>query len=483
MLIKKNSLWYIESLILDLSLLFAYLMIVIGAWHCYPNAEEFELAAGARDSGVSRFMLNLLVGYDGRYATNFMHAFNPLTIDWIDGYKLLPITATLSFVLSLWYFLLAIIQGKSKWQILSLSLLISLCFMGTIPSLVCSLYWAGGSFVYLYPCTFLLLFMGSVKHYLTAEAVNEKLFFVLTCVSLIIGIGFNEMFLPAYVLLLIGILGYCWMVDKRWFYSMLPVVMVGISCIVFFVASPGVSARIESSEKVISAKIFTSNLQNLFITLREEIANPLVFFSLLYVSTLFIEQQLVLRFKLSYKKIAACFICVFILAYLMCVSYYLPKQSMYGYPERIYAPVVFFFVVSPFILIAATVSNLFLQRPFRFTLDYVRVFSLTALLFFLINGNNNFSTLYADFRSNRMKHFKAFMDTRIRVLQSVSKSNAPYKAVLIPKLGENYPTSIYKYPDVETERINSIWNRYHEAYFRLDEITVEGDTTFRFQKK
>ncbi len=480
MQLKKNSLRYIELFILCPSLLFAYLMIVIGAWHCYPNAEEYELAAGARDTGSFRFMLNLLVGYDGRYATNFMHAFNPLTIDWIDGYKLLPITATLSFVLSLWYFLLTIIQGKSKWQILLLSLLISLCFMGTIPSLVCSLYWAGGSFVYLYPCTFLLLFMGSVKHYLTAEAVSENLFFVLTCVSLIVGIGFNEMFLPAYVLLLIGILGYSWMVDKRWFYRVLPVAMVGISCIVFFVASPGVSARIESSEKVISAKIFTNNLQNLSITLREEISNPLMFFSLLYASTLFINQRLVLRLKISNKKIVACCICVFILTYLMCVAYYLPKQSMYGYPERIYAPVVFLFVVSQFILLAAGVSNRFQQTIFRFTFGYVRIFSLVALLFFLINGNNNFSTLYKDFRSKRMEHFKTFMDTRIRVLQSVSKSNATYKAVLIPKLGEDYPTSIYKYPDVEIERSNSIWNKYHEAYFRLDEINVEGDTTFRF---
>jgi hypothetical protein len=482
--IPDNKLRKAEALILSFCIFWGYFMIALGAWHCYPNAEEYELAVGPRDSGVFRFMLNLLEQYDGRYSTNLFHAINPLTIDWINGYRWLPIFAVTSFVFSLAFFLNSVLKSKSKWQLLLISLFISLCFFCTIPSLVCSLYWAGGSFVYLYPCTFLLLFGGVLHQYLNALSVaRQRLFFMLSCITLVIGIGFNEMFLPVYALLLSVGLFYVWLMEKRWFHRVFPIVILGFFSLVFFVASPGVSSRIGDSDKSISPILFSNNLKNLLLTLFNEFTNPVIIFALLYCSILFCEKRFILRANLSYRKGVIIGLGVFLLAYCMCVAYYLPKQSMFGYPERIYAPIVFLFVIAQFLILPTVIANWFNRFSTYSGLPYIRIVLLSIVLLFLIKGNNNISGLYNDFRCGRMTSFKMFMEDRIARLKHVATGNMAYKFVIVPQLGNGYPTSIYTYPDVENDRKNSIWNKYHEAYFRLDEIAVEGDSALRFQNE
>ncbi len=56
-----------------------------GAYFCNPNAEDLSLCAIPRDYGIVFSISNLLNTYDGRYFTNFLHGFNPLAFDWLDG--------------------------------------------------------------------------------------------------------------------------------------------------------------------------------------------------------------------------------------------------------------------------------------------------------------------------------------------------------------------------------------------------------------
>ncbi len=475
----------VEALMILMIFIFGYGMLAIGAWHTYPNAEEFELSAAPRDVGIIRSLVDLMISYDGRYATNIMHALNPLTLNSIYGYKLMPVLSVFIFVVGLYLFLIPFINSQRGYNIFLLSALFTLPFFASLPSLVCSLYWVGGAFVYLYPCIFFMLFAASLISYVRCERIYENLYFLISVLSLIGGIGFNEMFLPFYSISLTVLLYFFWHEDQRIFFKILPVTIIGYTSILFFVFTPGVSFRLENSEATISMQLFSNNFKNLFITLFEAVSKPITFCIFLYTAVLFNQNVIYLKRNISLTHSIYFIIGILSIAYLMAFAYYFPKRELSGYPERIYPPILFLCLFTFFLLSGKLISisnrtrsSLLLKK----ILPYLKPTLLVIILFNMIFGNNNIALLFSDFRSRKMQHFKDFMDSRICKLTEASQLKGSHNIVLIPKLDEDgYPTSIYKYPDVEVDRQNSIWNKYHEEYFKIDEIIVSGDTSNRFK--
>ena len=481
--VNRNAAYIIEHFVLIAVVCLGGLALLLGAIHSAPNAEEFELSSGPRDIGVIRFLANLFIRYDGRYSTNLLHAFNPLSINWIAGYKLLPIIATSLLVLSMKYIFDSLFEATQKHTILLLAMLSSFVMMGAVPSLPYTLYWAGASFVYLYPCIFSLFFIGSLVRYIRScsSSANMKYFF-LSSIALFFGVGFNEMFLPFYGLLLSGLFLYYFFFDKSVLRQLMPIIMVGVMSILFFIAAPGVSARLSDSDKPFSIKILTNNMVNLIDTLSSEFSLPIVIFLLLYVCYLAVSKQLVLRFDLKKKHLIIIITTMVALPFLMAIAYYYPKQSMYGYPERIYAPTIFIFLMLQLIFVVGA-SKLFAHKIEQVKVSQLKWVGVIVLLFLgldLVVGENNIALLYQDFRTGKLSHFKQFTDERFAQLALASQNNDEYTFITVPKLDDNYPTSIYTYPDEETNRANSIWNKYHEEYFKLNTIMVAGDTTQKF---
>ena len=96
-----------------------------------------------------------------------------------------------------------------------------------------------------------------------------------------------------------------------------------------------------------------------------------------------------------------------------------------------------------------------------------------------MTGDNYIASIFDDFKRGRLKSFKLFMDDRIYKLHLAQESSADYKTAVIPKLS-SYPSSIYFSADEEANQKSSKWNKCYEEYYKLDQVSTEEDTTFRF---
>jgi len=470
----------LEKLLLIAIVLFGFLMLFIGAYHCYPNAEDFEISSGPRDVGIISSLLATMTNYDGRYSTNFLHAINPLVFNWIRGYSVMILIGVILVNVSLYFFMRVVLKPQSRFAILLNSSFISIVFMGSI---LCygTFYKMAGNFVYLYPNSFVLFFIGTLIIYFKARnSFLDKVYFLFASLCLIAAIGFSELYLPFYSTLLTGALIYTWVYYKPLFYKFLPVYIIGLLCILFFVFTPGVSVRIgelnthnDTSLIPVLRNLFNNYGQALYTAF----LTPIFICSVIYIVIQFQEKILEHTIPISRTKIVTLLAIVFGITLLMTASFYLPNMDSTGYPDKIYTPILFLLFVTIFIFLCSIIKLPNFLSPRM--LPYLKNFLLAVIFGNFMFGNNYIAALFADYRSGKLQKFKGFMDQRIEILSKAGKSTSPYKVACVPKLIE-YHITVSIRTDSEDQRNSSKWNKYHEEYFRLDEVTVQGDTNRRF---
>lgn len=456
-------------------ILVGYLPYFVGAWHNYPNGEDLWLSAVARDAGLGQSILNLLATYDSRYSTNVLHALNPLSFDWIDGYKLISMVTILLLVGAIYAFFNQLLVAKEKrwlWQFSGLS---GLVFLNSIPLLTTSLYWAGGAFVYVYPFVFFLFFLSSLLRYIASPSHWS---FLATAFFLVAGLGFNEMFLVTYSLTFVVLIFYRY-ATRQSFTSFLPLILLGGASILFFVLLPGPNARIDDTAEVLSftfvPRAIPTTVQVLFGVLK----TPTTILLLLFAVAFFANHTLAYRHPLT-PTTAWRWMAILLVGLVGMIGlYYFAKQTD-DYPIRIFAPITGLFIVALFLfsgLGKAFGGRLFLPA----ILPYLQFLLLIAATLDLTFGNNNTAALISDYTSGRMTRFSTLMEQRISTFRQCAAGNAHYKVCVVEPIMSDYPTTIYPNPDPETNQAHSIWNKYQEAYFKLDRVTTTTDTTLRIK--
>jgi hypothetical protein len=481
---QQNSLWIsrIETTLLIFVVSFGYAMLMIGAWHTVPTAEDYELSCASRDLGIIHSILEIMTNYDGRYSTNFLQAINPLVFNCIRGYSWMNFLGIVLLNLSLYFFMRLILKSKNQFSTFLYSALITVVFMGSILCFA-TFYQMTGSFVYLYCNSFVLFFVSCLILYLKAQTpLSENIYFAFTAFVLFAAIGFSELYLPFYSLLLTLILLYAWHKNYHLLKKFLPVYFIGIMSIVFFVATPGVAIHINQSQSIHSGssivEVLLNGLDNYGSTLYTTIKQPIFYCSLIYLTLQFHDKTIEQKVKISRTVILLLTVLTIVVTLLMSLSYYLPKMDAVGYPLKIYTPILFLLFVTSFVFISGSLE---IPRLFStsYTITSLKFLLLTIVLISFIRGENYIASLYSDYRNGKLQTFKKFMDNRVDLLTKASQAKATYKTVYVPGLLD-YPRSVYTSIDSETVRKNSKWHKFHEEYFRIDEITTIGDTTLRF---
>jgi len=470
---------YIESVIIWAILILGYAAFLIGALHTYPNGEDLWLSAAARDVGILQSIINLLANYDGRYSTNILHALNPLTINFIEGYKMLPIITILLLLFGIYKTSRIFIYFINRNTAFKFSLIVLLAFLVSIPLPSTSLYWAGGCFVYIYPFIFLLLFADRFLRYITSDDTQTKQF-IITALLLVFGIGFNEMFLAVYALFAIWLTGAV-IYDKRQVHKHLPLLIVCVSSILFFVAAPGANIRISENEESLNVDLVFKAAENLFIATSGMLSRPVFWALLIYALMLFDNHNFKYRITFDIKKGILTIVGILSLCFLMITVYHLAKRTL-DYPIRIFSPITGILTVAFFIMVGK--FGILLRSIFILTertVYGVKVILLLVALTNLFQRDNNFSLLVSDYRSGKMSYFSETMQNRIAAFEECYKSTNAPKICQIDAMSDNYPTSLYTYPDSEENQSQSVWNKYHEGYFRLDKVVTHTDTTNRYK--
>ncbi len=480
--------WTESGLLLSI-LFYGYYWLILASHYTNPNSEDLSLAIIPRDKGLLYSIRSLLIEYDGRYFTNLLHGVNPLAYNWLDGYKLMPIFSMLLCILSLYFLLRVIFQKKiSRNLTFFMSAAFYLFHLILCPSLAHNLFWMVSSFPYLYPFPFIFLWVGFGILYLKSHNYLYKiLFFIPSALCLIGAIGLNAMFLPLNLLLILSASIFLFIKFRTKIWEFIPLAIIGISCIIFFVTCPGPWVRMADLQADTNPGRFSEILSRAtwefiyfmfycgiwnIITLAVSLLFALLFAKSNEFSKLRIKPLLVIFFSTSFL----------VVLYLMTFPFYL---SMYenGFPYRIFNPIFLGFqiiILFGSIFLLAPLFNKYLP------LYHLQIFSVITSFFLLIlllmkDANPVCTNHLAEIRTQYdLGIFEAYdreFKNRLELIEN-AKLNPDWKLAVFDTITDS-PKIIYYAPDIYPNRENDYWNIAWEEYFKVDEVRLKGDSIYK----
>lgn len=484
---RKLTLKYTTLGILGFVSGFMLVIVLLGVFHSHPNVEDLELAVAPRELGWVKALVNILITYDGRYSTNLLHCINPLVWGGINTYKYLILFGFIFFMLSLKIGVFNLTTGVFSKKLFAF-FVFSGFVLATIPSYAHALYWMGSSFVYLYASVFMILFTSLLIKYVSKQDSNSFLNFVVLCLVGFIAVGFSELYLPFYLALSILILTYAYKTKTVIREELVLIAFLCFFSVWFAASSPGLSYRQEKSNFLAGALDFNVYLV-LFKNYIKFIWHYIFTFQFLFfiLSSAFLYKFSIIteKFRFSNLQIIGIFLFGAVLTLVMTVPFYLAKNYVIeDLPIRVYTPTAIIYCLMTFFVLAPRIARIMEQ----FSKNEL-LFQLLFLIIFIINlfGINaqrmDWQVLFSDAISGKLQSFDGFMLNRYKEIERAKESESEYIIVCTEEMVD-YPKSLYTYPDIESNRAKSKWNKYMEAYFKIDEIKVssEKDEKYKIDK-
>ena len=472
----------IEESLFWLSILYSFVWLSIGSYYSFPNAEDLSVTYISRDKGILDGAIFLLQTFDGRYTTNLLHGLNPLVINWIEGYKLMPL---LSFLLltSSAYFLISSLIPNYSYKKIKASLLFSTIIFSCSPAVVNQFFWMISCFVYLYPWIFNFIWIGSFIRFCKT---NQTKWLLISVIMMYLSFGLNEMFLifNSFVIALIYFTSMyqLHLIDKK---SVYVLISFALFSIIMFITCPGIILRFSSHEvdriSVSYFNIFYIATYNFYVFILELILKWQFSASIVLVYLLLSNYQLNIFLRFKKKHLFFLILTLLLVAYSMTYTYYLPMGIEF-IPYRVYAAIVPIMFIVGFLVVHLFFSAL---KTDNYSFKITSLFMTVILFFNMILGENSMNNIKKDYVAGKLDKFKFEMNQQMIQIQNVKSKNICWKSVKIKEIS-SYPSSIFSPPFPTPNRETEFWNSAMEKYYGVDEIYLEGDTVRlidAFQKK
>lgn len=458
--------------------LLTVLTVMYAALFSWPNVEDLELSIAARDTSVWRSVLNMSVTYDGRYATNLLHATNPLVFNKVGWYKYMVVT-TLSMFLLGTYVAVGHVFGRAKTtHRAAITLFFTSSILLSTPSLFFSVFSVCSSYTYFYPCIFILPTYVSVQAYLRATK-NRLAHFLLSTSLISLCVGFNEVFLPFFIILSLVVPSVLWFHDRDGFKYALPLSLITLGFVMFFVAMPSALKKMDG-ETPFTDFLFIKNSLIIYLqVILRYIAAPSTL--LLFLSSYFFLDY----HSRNFGNRPLVFMSLTVMPYVMTWPFFMAYPTTESIPERIYIPVVFLQYAVFFFFLFPALWQMLLSRnqpPFAGmkTMGFAVIFFAMTIGISVYSGcYGSMGTLVAELRSGEIRAYHERMARNYARLLSAASSSKKYEIVCVEGT-MSYPESMFSDQDTENDRRNSKWNRFNEAYFNIDEIRVVGKNVNKF---
>lgn len=470
----------VEEGLFWITILYALFWLAIGSYYSFPNAEDLSVTAVSRDLGILDGATSMLQGFDGRYTTNLLHGLNPLVVNWINGYKLMPLLSFFLLTFSVYFFLNSFII-KSFYKKIKISFLFSAIIFTCSPAVVNQFFWMISSFVYLYPWVFIFVWIGALIRFIKTK---QRKWLVISVIVLYFSFGLNEMFLILNSFFVV-IIYYYTRNENEIKKSLFVLFGFAFISILMFITSPGIILRFNSHQidriSINNFDIFYYATINYFDFILELILNWQFPVSIIITYFLLSNNHFINLLILKKSNSLFISICLIVLAYLMTFSYYLPMGIEFV-PYRVNSALVPIIFIAGILILHLIVTTF--QLNFLSSIKTQCLFVLILFLSFLF-GKNSENEIKMDYSSGKLAKFKFDIDQQMVQIYKSKSSIKCWKSVKIKSLND-YPKSIFSPPIPLPNREADYWNSAMEKYFGVDEVYLEGDTvrlTDIFQEK
>ncbi len=406
----------------------ALLPFVIICFYAFPFADDFCFGwtASEKISFVQKF-LNQYLYWNGRYMADVLVNFHPLVTGKILVYQFLILISLLITPILL-YFFIATTVFNLNYSILNLkslhtSLLLTLFYLNYQPNITEGIYWfIGISNYHLGNLCLLLHFIFLTKSF-SANGKSKMVFQVLTCLLLIVSIGFNEIGALLIPLFYFSILVLNLKTENRIFLAGLFFITIVSSAFVFF--SPGnfVRANVFPERYNLLHSLLYSSAQTLRFLSKWIFNLPLILLSLVIASN---ADKVKLKLPvLDFRVLAiALFFIVFFGSF---IPYF--ATGILG-QHRTMNYVFFYFILMYLLLLIAVSQKYFLHKKLYWLKQENRISATVIISIFLMMCSGNCLKILQDYKADNFKNYKAaFFERQRSLLQKPEKQIAPLKNI------------------------------------------------------
>ncbi len=452
---------------------FGFALLAMASYYTFPNAEALGLCGEIKEGSYFQAIENLLVNYDGRYFTNLLHGLNPLAFGWIDGYKLMPIVGFLLFTGSFLFLLLSLSDINLRPGFMY-SLLFAVVHFSISPSLVNELYNLIASYVYLYGICLWMVWVGAIKRFFTAtNIVWKNVWFFVAALGIIASTGTNEQILTLNLLTIFFISILIFKSHKNLIVEFIPLLIVSLASVLFFVSSPGIRVRAFYVEA-------PKNPESIFTVIQLSTQHYLYFLGNTFIgkggvfTALLLFTGLSIKLKMPLPKKDMVYSILFLLfgSYMLTMPYYLAMGGDSGTPNRIFITVVTFIQL---VSLGSIIYFASLVNINSFPFKSLKLISILWIAVALIFSNNNYTTIIAEYKSGIYKEYNAIFSNRLSNINTILTAESKWKRICFKNMLD-IQTTVYYPVTIKPNRQEAHWNKAYGKYFGLNEVSLCADT-------
>ncbi len=434
-LLTKNSRFTLYT-----AIILVLLPFLILSFFNHPASDDFCYTNFIQANPFWAAQVEHYLTWTGRFTATFLLTVDPINLQDLTAYRVLPIALFILFGLSIFYFIKSFFPNLSRKDRTILSFLIFFLYLYYIPNTAEAFYWRAGSITYQLASALSLFLFATIRNLQQQESVSKRIgLTILASLLAITAVGLNETSMII-IFVIVSLWTFGWIIlkkEKRVEMAFILVIIIAATSTVIF--APGNAVRMaEKPEKFQFLFSLVGAIKIAMVDILRWIPMPLLLLALF--SPLFnkIGASINTRYDLNWIKAWHLFLSgVFLFCFLV-LCYFPSFWSQGGRPPYrtinvIYLLFIFgiFFLSSLFFAYLKNKNSPVPQIP-----QGAQFFLVIIIVSIVVVKPNNIREAYLDIFQGTAYSYNKEMHERYLILK-----NCPRDTCTIPAL-KNKPKTI-----------------------------------------
>lgn len=426
-----------------------------------PATDDFYLANLSLKHGLYNVHFWHYNNWSGRYFSNGILFFSPLYFENFSLYKLIPIALLLLFVFSVKYFISSLFYSISNVQKWAISSIIIILYFIQVPEVSSAFYWLPAAITYQFGITLTLFF---VSFYLKFKASNNYFYLMLSLLFIAFSMGCNEVITILNSVLIGSYFLYQLLQTKKLDINLLIVVAIAAGFASFELFAPGNSARNETiateGKFNLLNSIFKSIIHSVLLTLKWM---PIVLLFVLFYSKKI--YKLINENELKFLNPKWAFLILFSILFLsLFPSFYIQNNII---ADRSLNSIYFYLIIFGLYTILCLMKFAKDVYDFEIQLNKPTKTALTLILIFFTFSDSPITNAYENLVNGKAYSYNKQMENRFELIK-----NSTEKEIVVPALTKKPETIFIENIMGLTINLNNWKNQDISEYFGKS-VTVE----------
>lgn len=437
----------------------------------HPASDDFCYTNLLQEDRFWSAQIKHYLFWTGRFTATLLLTVDPIDLNNLTTYKILPVGLFLSFGISIFLFVRSLIPNLSQKHLIVLSSLILFLYLYYTPSIAEAFYWRAGSVTYQLASVLSLLLFATIRHLQQQQSFSKRIILtILACLLAASAIGLNET-----SMIIILVIVSMWTIG--WFYKrkekrveMALILLITIVATTTVIIAPGNAVRMaEKPEKFQFLFSLVGAIKITLVNILRWIPMPVLLLALF--SPLFSKVANVIRtrYNLNCMKAWHVLLCGFFLFAFIVLCFFPSFWSQGGPPPfRTVNVIYLLFILGMFFL--SLLFYVYLQNnnsPVPQLPRGIKLVLTIITLTIVTTKPNNIRVAYLDIFEGTAYRYSLEMEERYRLLENCSG-----KACTVPSL-QNKPRTILS-SDLSSDpsHENYYYNECVAYYLGISQILI-----------